>query len=96
MADLEANEAIEEDNGKDNKKVEVAASKEANKEQQGMSQSSKDDLGVCVVIILIVVRAIIVTVIKAIIFDRVKYPELFGLEEEDLDGQMSHHYEDES
>jgi hypothetical protein len=43
-----------------------------------MSQSSKDDLGVCIVIILITVLAIIVTVIKIIMFDISNYPEIFG------------------
>ena len=52
-------------------------------ERSGMSQSSKDDLWVCVVIILITVLAIIVTVIKIILFDIHQYPALFGLEEDD-------------
>ena len=44
----------------------------------GLSQSSKDDIGVCVVIILITVLAIIVTIIKIILFDLTAYPEIFG------------------
>ena len=44
----------------------------------GMGQGAKDDIGVCVVIILITVLAIIVTVIKIILFDVTQYPELFG------------------
>ena len=47
--------------------------------QTGMSQSSKDDIGVCVVIILITILAIIVTAIKIVLFDRQTYPELFGV-----------------
>ena len=47
--------------------------------QSGMSQSSKDDIGVCVVIILITILAIIVTAIKIVLFDRQTYPTLFGL-----------------
>ena len=47
-------------------------------QQQGLSQSSKDDIGVCVVIILITVLAIIVTIIKIVLFDINNYPELFG------------------
>lgn len=46
--------------------------------QSGLSQSSKDDIGVCVVIIAITFLAIIVTIIKIILFDRNTYPELFG------------------
>lgn len=46
----------------------------------GMSQSNKDDLGVCIVIILITVLAIIVTVIKIVLIDVTQYPELFGRE----------------
>ena len=44
----------------------------------GLSQSNKDDIGVCVVIILITILAIIVTIIKIILFDISAYPELFG------------------
>merc|ERR1711894_340193 len=44
----------------------------------GLSQSSKDDIGVCVVIISITVLAIIITVIKIVLFDISAYPELFG------------------
>ena len=45
---------------------------------QGLSQSSKDDIGVCVVIISITILAIIITVIKIVLFDISAYPELFG------------------
>merc|ERR1711997_663123 len=44
----------------------------------GLSQSSKDDIGVCVVIISITILAIIITVIKIVLFDISAYPELFG------------------
>merc|ERR1711956_18576 len=44
----------------------------------GLSQSSKDDIGVCVVIISITVLAIIITVIKIVLFDISAYPELFS------------------
>lgn len=46
----------------------------------GMSQSSKDDLGVCVTIILITVLAIIVTSIKIVLIDMHSkdYAALFG------------------
>ena len=47
-------------------------------QQQGLSQSSKDDIGVCVVIILITILAVIVTIIKIVLFDINNYPELFG------------------
>ena len=50
------------------------------KQASGMSQSVQNDIGVCVVIILITVLAIIVTTIKIILFDRQAYPELFGIE----------------
>ena len=49
--------------------------------QSGLSQSSKDDIGVCVVIISITLLAIIVTIIKIILFDLSNYPELFGYPE---------------
>ena len=55
--------------------------KDAQKDQKsGMSQSSKDDMGVCVTIILITVLAIIVTSIKIVLIDMhdIKYAELFG------------------
>ena len=48
------------------------------KTKTGMNQGAKDDIGVCVVIILITVLAVIVTVIKIILFDVTTYPELFG------------------
>ena len=48
------------------------------KQKPGMGQGAKDDIGVCIVIILITVLAIIVTVIKIILFDVTQYPELFG------------------
>ena len=48
------------------------------KMSQGLSQSSKDDIGVCVVIISITILAIIITVIKIVLFDISAYPELFG------------------
>ena len=46
----------------------------------GMSQSSKDDIGVCVTIILITVLAIIVTSVKIVLIDMNsgEYPGLFG------------------
>eukprot|EP00095_Tigriopus_kingsejongensis_P011410 maker-scaffold508_size152036-snap-gene-0.16 protein:Tk11410 transcript:maker-scaffold508_size152036-snap-gene-0.16-mRNA-1 annotation:"hypothetical protein" len=47
------------------------------KQATGMSQASKDDLGVCVVIILITVLAIIVTITKIILFD-IKQAPIFG------------------
>ena len=47
-------------------------------QQQGLSQSSKDDIGVCVVIILITILAVIVTIFKIVLFDINNYPELFG------------------
>ena len=47
-------------------------------QQQGLSQSSKDDIGVCVVIILITILAVIVTIFKIVLFDISNYPELFG------------------
>jgi len=50
------------------------------KQQSGMSQSVQNDIGVCVVIILITVLAIIVTAIKIVLFDTSAYPELFGIE----------------
>ena len=48
--------------------------------KQGMSQSSKDDIGVCVTILAITVLAIIVTSIKIIIIDMhsEQYASLFG------------------
>lgn len=49
-----------------------------NKQSSGMSQANKDDLGVGIAIILITVLAIIVTVIKIILFDIKAYPEIFG------------------
>ncbi len=52
--------------------------KDQDKEKSGMSQSSKDDLGVCLVLGFIVVLAVIVTIIKIIVYDRFKYPHLFG------------------
>ncbi len=64
-------------NVKDDDKKEEDADKLPGK-QSGMSQSSKDDLGVCIVIILITVLAIIVTVIKIVMFDIAAYPEIFG------------------
>merc|ERR1712218_445274 len=45
---------------------------------QGLSQSSKDDIGVCVVIISITILAVIITIIKIVLFDISAYPELFG------------------
>merc|ERR1712156_221170 len=45
---------------------------------QGLSQSSKDDIGVCVVIISITILAIIITIIKIVLFDISAYPELFS------------------
>ena len=47
-------------------------------QQQGLSQSSKDDIGVCVVIILITILAVIVTIFEIVLFDINNYPELFG------------------
>ena len=49
-------------------------------EKSGMSQSSKDDMGVCVTIILITILAVIVTSIKIVLIDMndEKYAELFG------------------
>ena len=46
----------------------------------GMSQSSKDDIGVCVTILAITVLAIIVTSIKIVIIDMhsTQYAKLFG------------------
>ena len=44
----------------------------------GMSQSNKDDLGVCIVIILITLLAIVVTAIKIVMIDIENYPSLFG------------------
>ena len=49
--------------------------------QSGLTQSNKDDIGVCVVIISITLLAIIVTIIKIILFDLSNYPELFGYPE---------------
>ena len=48
--------------------------------EKGMSQSSKDDIGVCVTIILITVLAIIVTSIKIVVIDMYspEYAALFG------------------
>merc|ERR1711948_102016 len=52
---------------------------ETQKQQpQGLSQSSKDDIGVCVVIISITILAIIITIIKIVLFDISAYPELFS------------------
>ena len=48
------------------------------KQSAGMSQSSKDDLGVCIVIILITLLAIVVTAIKIVMIDIKAYPQLFG------------------
>ena len=59
---------------------EDAKLKDQKGQSSGMSQSSKDDIGVCVVIILITILAIIVTVIKIILIDVPAYPELFGIE----------------
>lgn len=92
---------------KELKSLSKSSSKEANKDPEkadggadegddpgksgGMSQANKDDLGVCVVIILITVLAIIVTVIKIILFDIKNYPQLFGGGEEDAvtEGMLS-------
>jgi hypothetical protein len=47
--------------------------------KQGMSQSSKDDIGVCVTILLITLLAIIVTSIKIVLLDmNGEYATLFG------------------
>ena len=48
--------------------------------KQGMSQGSKDDIGVCVTILAITLLAIIVTSIKIIIIDMhsEQYASLFG------------------
>ena len=55
---------------------------QAKQQQQGMSQSSKDDLGVCIVIILITLLAIVVTAVKIVMIDIAAYPGLFGSGEE--------------
>ena len=60
---------------------ETEHSKHPTQPQSGLSQSSKDDIGVCVVIISITLLAIIVTIIKIILFDLSNYPELFGYPE---------------
>lgn len=56
----------------------LSAMAQQHQQPQGLSQSSKDDIGVCVVIILITVLAIIVTIIKIVLFDIANYPELFS------------------
>lgn len=61
--------------------AETEHSKHPTQPQSGLSQSSKDDIGVCVVIISITLLAIIVTIIKIILFDLSNYPELFGYPE---------------
>ena len=75
-----AEEGAASDGGGDSSssKKEKEASSKKDKEKSGMSQSSKDDLGVCVAIGFIVLLAVIVTVVKVIIYDRFKYPHLFG------------------
>jgi len=51
---------------------------QAKGQSAGMSQSSKDDLGVCIVIILITLLAIVVTAVKIVMIDIAAYPGLFG------------------
>ncbi len=55
----------------------------------GMSQSSKDDLGVFLAIGLIVALAFVAVVIKIIIYDRTKYPHLFGGGVSEEDAQVA-------
>ena len=78
---------------KDPEKGEAGAADEGDDPAKsgGMSQANKDDLGVCVVIILITVLAIIVTVIKIILFDIKNYPQIFGGGDEDAvtEGMLS-------
>lgn len=52
----------------------------AHDKDKGMSQSSKDDIGVCVTIILITVLAVIVTSIKIVLIDMhsAEYANFFG------------------
>ena len=69
--------------GNDPEKAEIIEdSKDLPKDatKAGMSQSSKDDIGVCVTIILITILAIIVTSIKIVLIDMhsVEYASLFG------------------
>jgi len=54
--------------------------KDVQKDKPGMSQSSKDDIGVCVTILAITFLAIIVTTIKIVIIDMhsEQYAALFG------------------
>ena len=66
-------DAEEEDDGK-------KESKDAPGKSAGMSQASKDDWGVCIVIALIVGLAVVVTVVKIVLLDIHTYPHLFGLE----------------
>ena len=54
-----------------------------------MSQSNKDDLGVCIVIILITLLAIVVTAIKIVMIDIENYPSLFGGGEAEAEGSTT-------
>ena len=70
-----------EETGIEKGETETENQKHSLQPQSGLSQSSKDDIGVCVVIISITLLAIIVTIIKIILFDLSNYPELFGYPE---------------
>ena len=62
---------------------------QAKGQSAGMSQSSKDDLGVCIVIILITLLAIVVTAVKIVMIDIKAYPGLFGGEEAEAEGSST-------
>ena len=66
--------------GEDMEKGDEKTESKAVDNKQGMSQSSKDDIGVCVTILAITVLAIIVTSIKIVIIDMhsTQYAKLFG------------------
>ena len=66
--------------GEDVEKGDEKAESKAVDNKPGMSQSSKDDIGVCVTILAITVLAIIVTSIKIVIIDMhsTQYASLFG------------------